>query len=274
MAKWPPPLEELESHDDDENDAISRLVSNLRLRHICAALEGMVVDDEAERSAFTGSRLAGTFFASDLGRNRLGVAWGEPGLVALLYRTEHDPRDALWRGVKEWDRNPSHHWKNAPPRLHYLAERVSSHLSMQRLVSAAFWLTSEEPDRLEPLADEKLKSLRGWFTDTEAALSSWEHGIPELAPAAIQIERASRRRGRLYEISEEQGEALLPRHWFREPGGPKTSRMRGDRMTLDYVRVALWRLSQLGIFWPSALELARARGVGEDAKDEEDEEDG
>jgi hypothetical protein len=268
MAKWPPPLEELEfDNDDDDDDAISRIVFNLRLRHICSSLESMVVDDEAEDSQFAG----GTYFASDLGHNRLGVAWGEPGLVALVYRTEHDPRDALWRGVNEWDRDPTHHWKAAPTRLHYLAERVSSHVRMQRLVTAAFWLTSEEPDRLEPLADEKLKSLRGLMDEPETALNSWGRGIPELAPVAIQIERASRRRGRFYEISEEQGEALMPRHWFRKPGESKASRkVLGDSITLDQVRIAVWRLGQLGIFWPSALELARARGVGEDVEDEED----
>jgi hypothetical protein len=269
VSEWPP--RSMKPTFDDGKDAISRFVFNLRLRHICSSFEAMVVGDEAENSQFSGSRQSGTHFASDLGYNRLGVAWGEPGLMALIYRAEHDPRDALWRGVNEWDRDPAPHWKPAPPRLHHLAERASSHIRMQRLVSAAFWLTSEEPDRLEPLANEKLKSLRGLVEEPEAALNSWGRGIPELAPIAIQIERESRRRGRFYEISEEQGEALIPPHWFREPGEPKTSRkVLGDRMTLDQLRVALGRLGQLGIFWPSALELAKARGVAENAEDEED----
>lgn len=264
MAEWPPA--NMKPRFDDGKDAISRFRFNLRLRHICAALEGMVVDDEAEATHFMGSRFGGTFHASDLGRNRLGVAWGEPGLVALIYRPEHDPRDALWRGVNEWDRDPTHHWKAAPTRLHYLAERASA--LQARLVTAAFWLTAEEPDRLEPLQDEKLKSLRGLVAEPETALKGWPWPPAELAPIAIQIERESRRRGRFYEISEEQGEALMPPHWFRKPGEPKGSRrLLGDGMNLDQVRFAVWRLGQLGIFWPSALELAKARGVGEDADD-------
>lgn len=268
MSEWPPPLEALEALDDDEN-GISRFVYNLRLRHICSALEWMVVHDEAENSDFMGSLIrGGTFHANDLAGNRLGVAWGEPGLVALVYRTEHDPHEALWRGVNEWDRNPAHHWKAAPPRLHYLAERASSHIFMQRMVTAAFWLTCEEPDRLEPLGDEKLKELRGFVCEPETALKGWG-GLPELGPIAIQIERASRRRGRFYEISEEQGKALMPLQWFRKPGEPKESRkVLGDCIRVDQIRLALARLGQLGIIWPSALELAKARGVR--SEDEED----
>lgn len=263
MAEWPPPLGEMEAlDDDDDDDVISRLVFNLRLRHLCSTLDAMFVDDGAEASHFMGSRFDGTFAAADQAHNRLGVAWGQPGLVALIYRTEHDPREALWRGVNEWDRDPAHHWKTAPRQLHYLAERASSR--MERVVSAAFWLTSEEPDRLDSLADEKLKSLRSLVAEPETALKSWPWPPPELAPIAIEIERASRRRGRLYQISEEQGESLMPRHWFRAPGEPKgASRVLGDGMTLDQVRFAVWSLGQLRIFWPSALELARARGVGE-----------
>ncbi|MBL8743997.1 MAG: hypothetical protein JNK04_22980, partial [Myxococcales bacterium] len=240
-------------------DSISRFVFNLRLRHICSALEWMVVGDEAHNSHFMGSLTkGGTFHTTDLAGNRLGAAWGEQGLVALVYQAEHDEQQ---QHVEEWEREPAHHWAAAPARLQYLAERVSSHVLMERLVTGAFWLTCEEPDSLEALRDERLELLRGYFDEPEAAFRGW--GIlPDVGPVAIQIERASRRRGRFYEIGDEQGEALLPPHWFRSPAEPKQGRgLLGDSITFDQIRMAVGRLAELGIIWPSALDLAKARGV-------------
>ncbi len=256
---------------EDVADPVARFVRRVRLRHLCTALGAMRTGSDAAVSHFMGDLGLGLFHTIDQVGNHHGIAWDDAGLVALVYDCEDDIESAV--AMQEaWQRKPEGHWRSAPPRLHYLGERVAGYIGMQKMATAGVWLTREKPD-LGPLKDKRLRVLQGYLREAEVALKGdraagwegWRLSLP-VWQVALEIDEASQR-GDYYEITEAQAEALMPAEWFAKAGDPppRGGRRMGETITYHNIRLCVQMLAELGIAWPSAVDIARTRGVPPDA---------
>lgn len=257
---------------EDVADPVARFVRRARLRHLCTALSAMRSGSDHVASHFMGDPGLGLFHTIDQVGNHHGIAWDDTGLVALVYERDDDDEDVA--AQEAWERKPEGHWRSAPPRLHYLGERIAGHLVMQKMATAGVWLTRENPD-LAPLKKKRLRMLQGYLLEPEVALrgdralgwEGWRLSLPTWQ-VAIEIEEASHRTD-FYEVTEAQGEALIPAEWFAKAGDPPArghgSRM-GESITYFNIRLCVQMLADLGIHWPSAVDIAKARGVPPDAE--------
>ncbi len=252
------------------SDVISQIVQSARLRHICTALTAMVVGEEESFSHFAGDLGAGFFWAIDAIGTSHALAWNEAGVVALVSEAISTLR-------------PEKCFEDSPASFRELVSRVIMHEYAGELSTAGFWLTSEAPSIDRVFGDERLRSLRGYLCQNEAAIygnndgwKGWETVMPvpkEFARFAIEFERASRAGS--YEISTEEGEELIPLSWFRPPSEARTlptanvGRPAGDLITLENVALTVKKLAEVGISWKSAIDVAKTRGVTQSEADSE-----
>jgi hypothetical protein len=256
----------------NESSIVSNFVFRARLLHISCSLEWMLSGDEGDFPHFMGDERVGFFcrVGAEPGDVQ-ALAWDEQGLVALAFDGQLDEGGAIG-SQKEWERDPERLWRDAPVQLSHLVRRVTSHLLVQRMATAGYWLTTQRPAPLEPLKADGMEALRPFGLEPEAALKGWSAGLPkEVWPVAIDIEAASRGE-HSYSIGAEQGEALMPRSWFRKRAklGSVVGAV-GDSITFDKIRGCQAKLKEVGISWRTAVDIGKARGVTRDNDEDEDE---